>query len=167
MCRELISLLNGTMRYNYMTKVKALYIDYSQGLTTTTNIFKKSGYLSRPRLYTIDFVGIRTEWRHTRNGNRVSPFSVCHHSMRSVHCMATRNPITYIMSFSSQSKVVWVMFRVLESLKSYPLLPTTPIPPLVRPASLGLQLYYRTAPPLTLWYADKHQNTSGSGPSNN
>ena len=41
MCRELISLLNGTMRYNYMTTVKALYLDYSQDLTTTTNIFKK------------------------------------------------------------------------------------------------------------------------------
>ena len=47
MCRELISLLNGTMRYNYMTMVKALYLDYSQDLTTTNNIFKKSGYLSR------------------------------------------------------------------------------------------------------------------------
>ena len=41
MCRELISLLNGTMRYNYMTMMKALYLDYSQDLTTTTNIFKK------------------------------------------------------------------------------------------------------------------------------
>ena len=47
MCRELISLLNGTMRYNYMTIVKALYLDYSQDLTTMTNIFKKSSYLSR------------------------------------------------------------------------------------------------------------------------
>ena len=35
------------MRYNYMTMMKALYLDYSQDLTTTTNIFKKSGYLSR------------------------------------------------------------------------------------------------------------------------
>ena len=41
MCRELISLLNGIMRYNYMTMMKALYLDYSQDLTTTTNIFKK------------------------------------------------------------------------------------------------------------------------------
>ena len=47
MCRELISILNGTMRYNYMTMMKALYLDYSQDLSTTTNIFKKSGYLSR------------------------------------------------------------------------------------------------------------------------
>ena len=30
-----------------MKMVKALYLDYSQDLTTTTNIFKKSGYLSR------------------------------------------------------------------------------------------------------------------------
>ena len=46
MCRELISLLNGTMRYNYMTMMKALYLDCSQDLTKTTNIVKKSGYLS-------------------------------------------------------------------------------------------------------------------------
>ena len=38
--------------------------------------------------------GIRTEWRHTLNGDRVSPFSACGHSVRSVHCMATRDPIT-------------------------------------------------------------------------
>ena len=110
-----------------------------------------------------------TEWRHTRNGDRVSPFSVCRHSMRSVQCMATRDPITCIISFSSQSKVVWVMFiveilpschthsiaffsrlimdgfgglhtatqLVLEPLKSYPFLSTTPIPPLVRPCFFG------------------------------
>ena len=41
MCRELISLLNGIMRYNYMTMVKVLYLDYSQDLMTMTNIFKK------------------------------------------------------------------------------------------------------------------------------
>ena len=29
-----------------MTMMKALYLDYLQDLTTTTNIFKKSGYLS-------------------------------------------------------------------------------------------------------------------------
>ena len=46
MCRELISLLSGTMRYNYMTMVKALYLDHAKDLTTTTNIFKKGGYLS-------------------------------------------------------------------------------------------------------------------------
>ena len=41
MFRELMSLLNGTMRYNYRTMVKALYLDYSPDLTTMTNIFKK------------------------------------------------------------------------------------------------------------------------------
>ena len=41
MCRELIFLLNGTMIYNYVTVVKALYLDNSQDLTTMTNIFKK------------------------------------------------------------------------------------------------------------------------------
>ena len=46
------------------------------------------------------------------NGDTLSPFSVCRHFVRSVHCMATRDPITHIMSFSSQSKKVWVMFRV-------------------------------------------------------
>ena len=46
MCWELISLLNGTMRNNYMTMMKALYLDYLQDLTTMTNVFKKSGYLS-------------------------------------------------------------------------------------------------------------------------
>ena len=41
MCRELICLLNDIMRYNYMTMMKALYLDYLQDLTTMSNIFKK------------------------------------------------------------------------------------------------------------------------------
>ena len=34
--------------------------------------------------------GVRTEWQHT--------VSVCRHSVRPLHCMATRDPITNIMT---------------------------------------------------------------------
>ena len=45
--------------------------------------------------------------------------TLCRHTVRLVHCMATRDPIIYIMSFSSQYTVVWVRFRVEMLLCDY------------------------------------------------